>query len=71
MQDVLSRLIGKRVDLYCGSASNLRGEVLRVEGNVLHLKDNDEKVCFIAIEKIVAVWEATDPDHQAGFVSKL
>ena len=31
MQDVLARLIGKKVDLYCGSASSLRGEVIRVE----------------------------------------
>ena len=71
MQDVLARLIGKKVDLHCGSASSLRGEVIRVEGSVLHLKDKDDKICFIAIDKIVAVWEVTDEDHQAGFVSKL
>ena len=71
MQDVLSRLIGKKVDLYCGSASSLRGEVIRVEGPVLHLKDSDERMCFVAIDKIVAVWEADDEEHQAGFVSKL
>lgn len=71
MQDVLSRLIGKKVDLYCGSASSLRGEVIRVEGPVLHLKDSHERTCFVAIDKIVAVWEADDEEHQAGFVSKL
>ena len=71
MQDVLSRLIGKKVDLHCGTASSLRGEVLRVEGAVLHLKDKDEKTCFIAIDKIVAVWEVNEDEHQAGFVSKL
>jgi Domain of unknown function (DUF6897) len=71
MQDVLSRLIGKKVDLYCGSASSLRGEVIRVEGSVLHLKDKDEQLCYIAIDKIVAVWEADESDHKAGFVSKL
>lgn len=71
MQDVLSRLIGKKVDLYCGSASSLRGEVIRVEGTVLHLKDKDEKLYYVSIDKIVAVWEVTNEDHQAGFVSKL
>ena len=71
MQDVLSRLIDKKVDLYCGSASSLRGEVIRVEGPVLHLKDKDEKTCFVAIDKIVAVWEAGDEDHKAGFVSGI
>ena len=70
MQEVLSKLIGKKVDLYCGSASSLRGEIIKVEGGVLHLKDSDERMCFVAIDKIVAVWEADDEGHRAGFVSK-
>jgi hypothetical protein len=45
--------------------------VIRVEGPVLHLKDKDEKTCFVAIDKIVAVWEASDEDHKAGFVSGI
>lgn len=71
MQELLSKLIGKKVDLYCGSASSLRGEIMKVEGGVLHLKDSDERMCFVAIDKIVAVWEADDEGHRAGFVSKL
>ncbi|MGH9942101.1 MAG: MM0924 family protein [Pyrinomonadaceae bacterium] len=69
MQDFLSKMIGRRVDLHCGAASSLRGEVLRVEGGVLHLKDDEDRTCYIAIEKIVVVWEARDADeHRAGFV---
>ncbi len=71
MQELLSKLIGKKVDLYCGSASSLRGEIIKVEGGVLHLKDSEEKICFVAIDKIVAVWEADDEGHRAGFVSKI
>lgn len=71
MQEVLSKLIGKKVDLYCGSASSLRGEVVKVEGGVLHLNDTEERMCYIAIDKIVAVWEAPDEEHRAGFVSNL
>jgi hypothetical protein len=71
MQEVLSKLIGKKVDLYCGSASSLRGEVVKVEGGVLHLNDTEQRMCFVAIDKIVAVWEAPDEEHRAGFVSKL
>lgn len=71
MQEVLSQLIGKKVDLYCGSASSLRGEVIKVELGVLHLKDTEQRMCFVAIDKIVAVWEAPDEEHRAGFVSKL
>ncbi len=68
MQEILSKLIGQRVDIFCGSASSLRGEVFKVEGGVLHLKDEDG-VCYVAIDKITVVWEAREPDHRAGFVS--
>ena len=66
---MLSKMIGKKIDVYCGGASSMRGEVLRVEDGVLHLRDSDDKTCFVAIDKIVVVWEARDEEHRAGFVS--
>ena len=69
MQALLAKMIGKKVDMYCGGASSLRGEILKVEDGVLHLKDTDDKTCFVAVEKIVVVWEAKDEDHRAGFVA--
>jgi len=65
----LAGFIGKKLDVYCGGASSLRGEVLKVEDGVLHLKDNDGKICFVALDKIVVVWEAREDEHRAGFVS--
>jgi hypothetical protein len=69
MQDLLSKMIGKKIDVYCGGASSLRGEVVKVEEGVLHLKDSDDKTCFVAVDKVVVVWEAKDDEHRAGFVS--
>ena len=69
MERFLSGSIGKRLDIYCGGASSLRGEVLKVEDGLLHLKDSDGKHCFVAIDKIMVVWEARDDEHRAGFVS--
>ena len=69
MERLLTAYIGKKLDVYCGAASSLRGEVLKVEDGVLHLKDNDGKICFVAIDKIVVVWEAREDEHRAGFVS--
>ncbi len=70
MQDLLARMLGKRLDVYCGGASSLRGEVLKVEGGVLHLRDEDEQVCYVAIERIIVVWEArAEDEHRAGFVA--
>jgi hypothetical protein len=68
MQTLLATLIGKKVDVYCGGASSLRGEVLRVEDGVLHLRDSDNKTCYVAIDKIMVIWEARDDEHRAGFV---
>ncbi len=68
MEDFLARFIGKKIDVYCGGASSLRGEVLKVESDVLHLRDDDGKYCYVAVSKIIVVWEARDDNHQAGFV---
>ncbi|HEV8427007.1 MAG TPA: MM0924 family protein [Pyrinomonadaceae bacterium] len=71
MEDFLSKLIGKKIDVYCGGASSLRGEVLKVESGVLHLRDDDGKHCYVAVEKVIVVWEARDDEHRAGFVPLL
>lgn len=71
MKELLSKLTGKKVDLYCGGSASLRGEVIKVEDGLLHLRDNEDKMCFVAIDKIVVVWEAPDEGHRAGFVSSL
>jgi hypothetical protein len=68
MEDFLSRLTGKKLDVYCGAGSSLRGEVIKVEMGVLHLRDEDAKTCYVAVDKIVVVWEARDDEHRAGFV---
>ena len=68
MEDFLAKLIGKKIDIYCGGASSLRGEVLKVESGVLHLRDDDGKHCYVAIDKINVVWDARDDEHRAGFM---
>lgn len=69
MQEFLSRMVGRRIDIFCGGASSLRGEVIKVEGGVLHLKDDEQRLCYVAVDKIAVVWEARDEEHRAGFVS--
>ena len=69
METLLASMLGKKIDVYCGGASSLRGEVLKVEAGVLHLKDYADKTCYVAIDKIMVVWEARDEEHRAGFVA--
>lgn len=70
MQDFLATMVGQSLDVFCGGVSSLRGEVVKVEGGVLHLKDTEGTLCYVAIEKIIAVWERReDSEHRAGFIA--
>ena len=71
MREFLSKMIGRKIDVYCGGSSSLRGEVVKVEGGVLHVRDEEDQMCFVAIEKIIVVWEAREEEKRAGFVSGL
>ena len=69
MQEFLSKMIGRKLDVLCHGPSSLRGEAIKVESGVLQLKDEKGQTCYIAIDKIAVVWEARDDDdHRAGFV---
>jgi hypothetical protein len=70
VEDFLAKFIGKKIDIHCSGASSVRGEVIKVETGVLHLRDADGKLCYVAIDKIVVVWETRDDNHRAGFVSQ-
>ena len=69
MQEFLSKMIGRKIDIYCGGSASLRGEVVKVEGGVLYLRDDEQQMCFVAIDKIAVVWDAHEDERRAGFVS--
>jgi catechol-2,3-dioxygenase len=70
MRDLLSKLIDKEVDVVCTGASSLSGTITRIDGDVLYLKDDEGNICYVAIDKITAVWEKRDKDRHPGFVFK-
>jgi len=70
MEQLLSRLIGREIDVVCSGAASLRGECISVGGGVLQLKDHEGEICYVAVDKIVAVWEKKDKDRHPGFVFK-
>jgi hypothetical protein len=70
MEKFLQTLIGRRIDVFCGATSSLRGDVAKVEDGILHLKDDEGEVCYVAVDKIIAVWEKRDKERHTGFLSK-
>jgi len=70
MEEFLKTLTGRNIDVFCGATSSMRGEVAKVENGVLHLQDEDGEICYITIEKIIAVWEKRDKERHSGFVNR-
>ena len=70
MQDLLTKMIGKEVDVVCSGAASMRGKVVNVEDAVLQIEDENGQIGYVAIDKIVAVWEKRDKDRHPGFVFK-
>lgn len=68
MNDFLSQLKGKKVDVSCGTSATVRGEVLDVKDGILYLRDEEQRTAYVAIEKIAFVWELDEDEHKAGFV---
>jgi hypothetical protein len=65
MEELLSKLVGHKIDVVCYGASSLR-----VESGVLQLKDDEDQICHVAVDKIIAVWEKRDKERHPGFMFK-
>lgn len=68
MQDFLTHLMGKKVDVSCGTGAAVRGEIVDVKDGILYLRD-EERVAYVAVEKIAVIWEVIDQEVRTGFVT--
>ncbi len=68
MEELLKQLLGKKIDVTCGTNAAFRGDVIDVKTGVLYLRDEDEKVAYVAVDKIAVVYECTDQHSRPGFV---
>ena len=68
MDEFLTQLMGKRIDISCGSSAIVRGDVMAVKDGILYLRDEDERVAYVSVEKIAIVWEVKEHQTRPGFV---
>ena len=68
MEELLNQLMGKKVDITCGTNATFRGDVIDVKAGVLYLRDEEEKVAYVAIDKIAVVYECKDHPAKPGFI---
>ena len=68
MREILVKLVGKKIDLFCGGTSSLRGKLVKVDEGVAHMVDEDDEMFYVAVEHIIVVTESRTGEQRAGFV---
>lgn len=68
MEDFLIEMLGKRVDIACGEAAFIRGEIIAVKNGILHLRDEEQRNVYVAVNKIAAIWEVRENHQRPGLV---
>jgi len=68
MEELLKQMLGKKIDVTCGTNAAFRGDVIDVKDGVLYLRDEDQKVAYVAVDKVAVVTECKDPQSRPGFL---
>ncbi len=68
MEELLKQLMGKKVEVSCGANATFSGEVVDVKSGILYLRDENDRVAYLAIDKIGIVWEEKEHQSRPGFV---
>ncbi len=57
MQELLAKMVGKKLDMFCGGTSSLRGKLVKVDEGVAHMVDEDDQMFYVAVERIIVFSE--------------
>ena len=68
MEELLKNLMGKKIDVACGTNAAFRGDVIDVKDGVVYLRDEDDKVAYVTIAQIAVVFEIKEHLSRPGFV---
>lgn len=68
MEELLKNLLGKKIDVNCGTNAAFRGDIVDVKAGVLYLRDEDDKVAYVSVDKIAVIYECKDDHNRPGFV---
>lgn len=68
MEELLKQLLGKKIDVTCGTGAAFRGDVMDVKLGVLYLRDEEGEVAYVSIDKIAVLYECKDVQSRPGFI---
>ena len=69
MRELLAKMVGKKLDVFCGGTSSLRGKLVKVDETVAHLVDDDDRILYVSVERIIVFSESREAEQRAGFVT--
>lgn len=69
MEELLRQLMGKKIDVTCATNAAFRGDVADVKDGVLYLRDEEDRVAYVAIDKIAVIYECREQTLRPGFVA--
>jgi hypothetical protein len=68
MEQYLTSLNGKQVDISFGGSSVVRGRITGLKEGILFLEDEEERTLYVVIDKITVVREVKEHLSRPGFV---
>ena len=68
MREFLLKMVGKKLNIFCGVPS-FKGKVVKVEEGVVHMVNDDDQMFYVAIDRIIVVSEERDSEPKAGFIT--
>lgn len=68
MDQIIGELIGKKVDVNCGSGTVFRGENSGQSNGILTLTDEDGRRFYIDMSKIISISEVGETASKPGFI---
>lgn len=68
MDELLSSLRGKKIDVYCGANSMFSGILDAIEPGYVTIKDAEDRLIYVARDKVIAVRERFENQSRPGFI---
>lgn len=69
MEELLRQLMGKEVDVSCGTSAVVRGLIVDIKDGVLYLRDEEDNVTYVVVANVAFIWEVTNKEPRAGFMN--
>ncbi|MGH9949838.1 MAG: MM0924 family protein [Pyrinomonadaceae bacterium] len=69
MEDKILELVGRNVDINCGTGAMFRGVIEKADKGIVAIKDEDGEIIYVVLKRIIAFTECSEPHIKPGFIA--